>query len=173
MEKTQFAYPYLYPSRDAFGRVFSFTGARNFQDIFIEWTNRGMEATSERQETVDAHSRAGRASHLPVRHSPRDRRGRGELHRPGDISDANDGSLTDISPEEQEWARQGGQAGILLEDGDRDRPLRRVLVLDWDAAGSVDIAAHSNVLKNATLTDWNTTEDGEQLIAVGNYIYLG
>ena len=41
-------------------------------------------------------------------------------------------SLTDISPEEQEWARQGGQAGILLEDGDRDRPLRRVLVLDWD-----------------------------------------
>ena len=29
MEKTQFAYPYLYPSRDAFGRVFSFTGARN------------------------------------------------------------------------------------------------------------------------------------------------
>ena len=67
---------------------------------------------------------------------------------PGDISDANDGSLTDISPEEQEWARQGGQAGILLEDGDRDRPLRRVLVLDWDttAAGSVDIAAHSNVL---------------------------
>jgi len=47
--------------------------------------------------------------------------GAGEVNfiAPGDISDANDGSLTDISPEEQEWARQGGQADILLEDGDR------------------------------------------------------
>ena len=45
--------------------------------------------------------------------------------------------LTDISPEEQEWARQGGQAGILLEDGDRDSPLRRVLVLDWDTTKEI------------------------------------
>ena len=85
---------------------------------------------------------------------------------PDDIGDANDGSLTDISPEEQEWSRQGGQAGALFEDEDLDRPLRRVLILDWDttAAGSADIAAHSNVLKGATLTDWDTTADGEHLI---------
>ena len=70
---------------------------------------------------------------------------------PDDIDDANDGTLTDISPEEQEWSRQGGQAGVLFEDEDLDRPLRRVLILDWDttAAGSADIAAHSNVLKSA------------------------
>ena len=41
------------------------------------------------------------------------------------------------------------------------------------AAGSADVDAHSNVLKSATLTDWNTTADGEQTIAVGDYIYLG
>ena len=28
------------PSRDTFGRVFSLIDARNFQDIFIEWTKR-------------------------------------------------------------------------------------------------------------------------------------
>ena len=94
---------------------------------------------------------------------------------PDDIGDANDGSLTDISPEEQEWSRQGGQAGVLFEDEDLDRPLRRVLILEWDttAAGSADIAAHSNILKSATLTDWDATEDGEQLIESGDYIYLG
>ena len=53
MEKTQFAYPYLYPSRDAFGRVFSFMGARNFQDIFIEWTNRGREAAKGHVAAID------------------------------------------------------------------------------------------------------------------------
>ena len=41
------------PSHDTFGRVFSIINARNFQDLFIEWTKRVWEATEGQVAAID------------------------------------------------------------------------------------------------------------------------
>ena len=41
------------PSRDTFRRVFSLIGARNFQDLFIEWTKRVREAAEGQVAAID------------------------------------------------------------------------------------------------------------------------
>ena len=41
------------PSHGAFGRVFSLIDARNFQDLFIEWTKRVWEATEGQVVAID------------------------------------------------------------------------------------------------------------------------
>ena len=41
------------PSHDTFGRVFSLIDARNFQDLFIEWTKRVWEAAEGQVVAID------------------------------------------------------------------------------------------------------------------------
>ena len=41
------------PSHDTFGRVFSLIDARNFQDLFVEWTKRVWEATEGQVVAID------------------------------------------------------------------------------------------------------------------------
>ena len=95
---------------------------------------------------------------------------------PGDIHNDNDGSLVDPTPDEQEWSRQGGQVGILYEDSDLDRPVRRVLVLETDtrpAGDLVRIVAYSKTLKNVQLpVDSNAGRTGNQLLAAGDYVFI-
>ena len=99
-----------------------------------------------------------------------------EFIDPGDINNANDGRLIDTTPDEQEWSRQGGQAGILYENDDLDKPFRRILIRGWDTdnAGDAAMVKHSNVLKAATLQDYDTTNGAvEDLLEDGDYIILG
>ena len=97
---------------------------------------------------------------------------------PGDVNDDNSGTLKDSTPDDQTSARQGGQVGVLYEDDDLSRPIRRVLVLAWDAdeAGSgearPDVVAHSNVLKNMSLGDLTGTTDSG-ILEPGDYVYVG
>ena len=98
---------------------------------------------------------------------------------PGDINNANDGRLIDNTPDEQEWSRQGGQAGILFEDVDLDRPVRRVLALATDTAGAGEgavITAHSKVVKvpatGELVADANPQRSGAQLLKAGDYVYF-
>ena len=65
---------------------------------------------------------------------------------PDDIDGANTGTLTDPTPDDQEWARAGGEVGLMVEDDDdSDFPVRRVLIPELDAvhigATQVDIDA--------------------------------
>ena len=46
-------FPNGIPPHDAFGRVFSLIDARNFQDIFIEWTKRVWEAAEGQVAAID------------------------------------------------------------------------------------------------------------------------
>ncbi len=97
---------------------------------------------------------------------------------PGDIEDDNSGTLSDTTPDDQTSARQGGQVGILYEDDDLSRPIRRALVIGWDtdeASGSArpDIVQHSKVLKNMELKDWHGVNPGDQLLEAGDYVYVG
>ena len=48
------------PSHDTFGRVFSIIDARNFQDLFIEWTKRVWEAAQWQVAAIDG--KTGRRS---------------------------------------------------------------------------------------------------------------
>lgn len=64
---------------------------------------------------------------------------------PNDIDDANNGALLDLTPDEQAYARQGGEVGLFLEDDSLDAPVRRVLIphLDMTLVGYTDVKAHS------------------------------
>ena len=104
---------------------------------------------------------------------------------PGDIND-DDGSLSDSTPDEQEWARQGGRIGLMLEDDGLDTPIKRVLIPSVDArmVGTGDVDAHMATISDANvsgvrandflLIGMNTvrkvnsvvTEDGETTITV-------
>ena len=99
---------------------------------------------------------------------------------PNDINNDNNGKLTDSRPEAQESARQGGQVGILYEDDDLNRPIRRALILGWDGTRADDsdgttpsIVAHSAVVKNVQLDDIDSSEDGDQILESGDYVYVG
>ena len=66
---------------------------------------------------------------------------------PDDIDDRNNGALTDSSPEEQAWARQGGKVGLMVDDSDLNVPIQRVLLpSDLEQRGSGTIVAHSAVI---------------------------
>ena len=68
---------------------------------------------------------------------------------PGDINDNNTGALDDTRPAEQEWARQGGQLGILVDDSDLNNAVKRVLLpgIDTVDVGNAEIKRNSNVIK--------------------------
>ena len=71
---------------------------------------------------------------------------------PGVISD--DGTLTDSTPDEQEWARQGGRIGLMLEDDGLDTPIKRVLIPSIDArmVGRGDVDAHMATISDANVS---------------------
>ena len=98
---------------------------------------------------------------------------------PGDVHDENDGRLDDPTPDEQEWTRQGGQVGILYEDEDLDRPVRRLMSLATDTANAgavqsgTQYVAYSKVLTNMELfADSNPNRSGNQLLKAGDYVYV-
>ena len=72
---------------------------------------------------------------------------------PGDIRDS-DGTLSDSTPDDQEWARQGGRIGLALSDDELDVPIKRVLIPSIDArvVGSGDVNAHSDSITNASVS---------------------
>ena len=45
---------------------------------------------------------------------------------PGDINPS--GTLSDSTPDDQGWARQGGRIGLMLSDDGLDTPVKRVLI---------------------------------------------
>ena len=62
------------PSHDAFGRVFSLIDARNFQDLFVEWTKRVWEATQGQVVAIDGKT---------VRRSADKTKGKSPIHMAG------------------------------------------------------------------------------------------
>ena len=68
---------------------------------------------------------------------------------PGDINENNSGALTDTTPDTQEWARQGGQIGILIDDSDLNVTVKRVLLpgIDSEDVGDAEIKRNSKVIK--------------------------
>ena len=79
-----------------------------------------------------------------------------------------DGTLADNTPDEQEWARQGGHIGLMLFSDDLDTPIRRVLIPSIDATmiGTGDIGAHT-----ATIT--NTSSGVTSSLSAGDYVLIG
>ena len=67
---------------------------------------------------------------------------------PGDIND--DGTLSDSTPDDQEWARQGGRIGLMLSADELDTPVKRVLIPSIDATmvGTGDVNAHMATISN-------------------------
>ena len=96
---------------------------------------------------------------------------------PDDINSNNTGRLIDTTPEDQESTRQGGQVGILYEDDDLNRPVRRALVFPWDGhlavEGTIATVAHSNMLKSVQLRDYDGDTAEDQLLSSGDYVYVG
>ena len=97
---------------------------------------------------------------------------------PGDVSDENDGSLTDESPDAQTWTNQGGQVGILIDDSDTDSVVKRVLLPHLDtvpvtSTGGATVTANSNVITlNAPVADIGGT-DGLQTVERDDLVMVG
>ena len=83
---------------------------------------------------------------------------------PGDISDV-DGTLSDSTPDDQEWARQGGNIGLMLTDDGLDTPIRRVLIpsIDTTRVGTGDVKAHTADITNASVSGL----DADDYILIG------
>ena len=83
---------------------------------------------------------------------------------PGDIRDS-DGTLSDSTPDDQEWARQGGRIGLMLSDDGLDTPVKRVLIpsIDADMKGRGDVDAHMDTISNASVSDIS----GDDYVLIG------
>ena len=83
---------------------------------------------------------------------------------PNDINDS-DGTLSDSTPDDQEWARQGGRIGLMLSDDGLNTAVKRVLIPSMDArsVGTGDVKAHKATISNATV----------QGLSVGDYVLIG
>ena len=75
------------PSHDTFGRVFSIIDARNFQDLFIEWTKRVWEATEGQVVAIDGKT---------VRRSADKAKGESPIHMAGAWATANGVALGQV-----------------------------------------------------------------------------
>ena len=82
---------------------------------------------------------------------------------PGDINPS--GTLSDSTPDDQGWARQGGRIGLMLSDDGLDTPVKRVLIPSIDAtmSGNGDVDAHMDTISNASVSG----------IAGDDYILIG
>ena len=83
---------------------------------------------------------------------------------PGDIIDS-DGTLSDSTPDDQEWGRQGGRIGLMLSDDGLDTPVRRVLIPSIDArmVGRGNVNAHSESITSARVSGLS----GDDYILIG------
>ena len=87
---------------------------------------------------------------------------------PGDINDRNDGTLEDTTPEAQDWARQGGMVGLMVEDSDLDVPVQRVLLPnDLRRLGTATVEAHSTTVSGYTASGNALADDDYVLIGTG------
>ena len=95
-----------------------------------------------------------------------------EFIDPGEIeiSDNNVVTVDDRTPDEQEWARQGGMVGIFVEDDDSDFPIRRVLIpiVDGDTIEGVTYATEDT--EDADLMETATDPDLGVFSAHGDVI---
>ena len=85
---------------------------------------------------------------------------------PDDINP--DGTLSDNTPDDQEWARQGGRIGLLLFSDSLDTPIKRVLIPSIDARmiGTGDIDAHTSTISNASSSVATS-------LSAGDYVPIG
>ena len=92
---------------------------------------------------------------------------------PGDIGNNNDGTLDDDTPDAQDWARQGGEIGILVTNDDLDVRVKRVLLpmVDGNMEGTARTEAHSAML-TVTL-NVATEDDPVGLIEKNDYLMVG
>ena len=98
---------------------------------------------------------------------------------PGDIND--NGTLSDSTPDDQGWARQGGRIGLMLSDDGLDTPVKRVLIPSIDAtmSGSGDVDAHMDTISDASvsgvsgddyiLIGMNTVRKVESVVTTDNF----
>ena len=82
---------------------------------------------------------------------------------PDDINP--NGTLSDSTPDDQGWARQGGNIGLMLSDDGLDVPIKRVLIPSIDArmVGSGDVNAHSNMITGTSVSGL----DADDYILIG------
>ena len=82
---------------------------------------------------------------------------------PDDINP--DGTLSDSTPDDQGWGRQGGNIGLMLSDDGLDVPIKRVLIPSIDArmVGNGDVNAHSDSITNANVSG----------LAADDYVLIG
>jgi hypothetical protein len=82
---------------------------------------------------------------------------------PGDIND--NGTLSDSTPDDQGWARQGGRIGLMLSDDGLDTPVKRVLIpsIDADMKGRGDVDAHMDTISDASVSGVS----GDDYILIG------
>jgi hypothetical protein len=82
---------------------------------------------------------------------------------PGDIND--NGTLSDSTPDDQGWARQGGRIGLMLSDDGLDTPVKRVLIpsIDADMKGRGDVDAHMDTISDASVSDIS----GDDYVLIG------
>ena len=82
---------------------------------------------------------------------------------PGDIN--SDGTLSDSTPDDQNWARQGGRIGLHLSDDGLDTPVKRAIIPSIDArrVGSGDVNAHSEMITDVSVSG----------VSADDYILIG
>ena len=82
---------------------------------------------------------------------------------PNDI--AASGMLSDSTPDAQEWARQGGNIGLMLTDEGLDTPVKRVLIpsLDAQLVGTGNVNAHMDTISGASVSGLS----GDDYILIG------
>ena len=82
---------------------------------------------------------------------------------PNDI--AASGMLSDSTPDAQEWARQGGNIGLMLTDEGLDTPVKRVLIpsLDAQIVGTGNVNAHMDTISGASVSGLS----GDDYILIG------
>ena len=87
-----------------------------------------------------------------------------------DPTDINpNGTLSDSTPDDQEWARQGGRIGLMNTDSGSDTAVKRVLIpsLDASSAGSGDVGAHSATITRPSSAAVSQLREGD-FILIGN-----
>ena len=79
---------------------------------------------------------------------------------PNDINDS-DGTLSDSTPDDQEWARQGGRIGLMLSDDGLNTAVKRVLIPSMDArsVGTGDVKAHKATISSTAAVQGLSADD--------------
>ena len=71
------------------------------------------------------------------------------------------GTLSDSTPDDQEWAREGGRIGLMLSDDGLNTPIKRVLIPSMDArdVGTGSVNAHkATISSTATVSGLSADE---------------